>query len=73
MADFFSVSVDYLFGRTSIKDPRPKNISDELANRIKIELDVQEIDFKSQISHLERSISASKNDLHPILQAYLEE
>lgn len=50
-----------------------KNISDELANRIKIELDVQEIDFKKQISHLERSISASTNDLHPILQAYLEE
>ncbi len=50
-----------------------KNISDELANRIKIELDVQEINFKRHMRHLEGSISASKNDLHPILQAYLEE
>lgn len=30
MANYFNVSVDYLFGRTNIKDPITKNICDEL-------------------------------------------
>ena len=44
-----------------------KNISDILANRIKIELEIQEINFKNQMSHIEGSISVSKDTLHPIL------
>ena len=44
-----------------------KNISDILANRIKLELEIQEVNFKYKMSHIEDSISVSKDTLHPIL------
>ncbi|MFQ2590346.1 serine/threonine-protein kinase [Aeromonas caviae] len=43
-------------------------IPDNLANRIKVELEVQGIDFKGHIDHLTRSIGVSRAVLHPILQ-----
>ncbi|MEQ1789556.1 MAG: hypothetical protein ABL857_03840 [Rickettsiales bacterium] len=44
-----------------------KIISNELAKRIKIEIQANDIDFKCMIEHWERSISADRNNLHPIL------
>ncbi|MFL1523691.1 serine/threonine protein kinase [Pseudomonas sp. O230] len=38
-----------------------------LAERIKIEIDVQQIDFKRKIAQMEKSISFNKASLHPIL------
>lgn len=46
-------------------------ISDKLANRMKIELEVQEIEFVRNMGHLMRSISVTKSVLHPILQQLL--
>lgn len=47
-------------------------ISDNLADRIISEIEVDDIDFEEKIRHLERSISASRNDdLHPIIVEYL--
>lgn len=45
------------------------DISNELAERIQIELDVQGVDFKGEISHLCRSIGIERNFLHPTLRA----
>ncbi|WNJ99954.1 serine/threonine-protein kinase [Thalassospiraceae bacterium LMO-JJ14] len=50
-----------------------KEISDTLAERIKIELEVQNINFSRGIEHLEWSISASREDLHSILQDFLND
>jgi len=46
-------------------------IPDKLANRMKIEIEVQDINFELRIAQLTRSISASKNILHPTLQQLL--
>lgn len=42
-------------------------IPDGLAERIKIEISVQDIYFKGKIAHMERSIGFNKVSLHPIL------
>jgi eukaryotic-like serine/threonine-protein kinase len=47
------------------------NISDELAGRIATEIEVQQLDFRAEIERLEMSISATRNDLHPILRDLL--
>ncbi len=47
------------------------NISDELANRIATEIDAQQFNFNQEIERMEGSISASRDDLHPILRALL--
>jgi hypothetical protein len=44
-------------------------ISDALAARIAAEITVQKIDFPRLIERLERSISASRTQLHPVLRA----
>lgn len=44
-------------------------ISSALAERIRVELDVQQVPFKSQIAHMERSIGFIKTSLHPTLLA----
>jgi eukaryotic-like serine/threonine-protein kinase len=43
------------------------DISEALAERTGTEIDVQGINFARLIQHVEQSISASRNDLHPIL------
>jgi serine/threonine protein kinase len=43
------------------------SISEELAERIATEADVQEIDFVHKINHVEHSISAKLDELHPVL------
>jgi eukaryotic-like serine/threonine-protein kinase len=43
------------------------DIADELAARIAAEVDVQKVDFGYLIDRLERSISVSRKQLHPIL------
>jgi serine/threonine protein kinase len=45
--------------------------SDKVANRIKIEVEVQDIDFIYHINHLTSSISVNNNVLHPVLQKML--
>ena len=47
-------------------------ISDDLAERIKIELQVRSIDVKRRINHIENSITTSREKLHPILTAMLQ-
>jgi serine/threonine protein kinase len=49
------------------------DISDNLANRIITEIEVDEINFDQQIQHLESSISSTRNQLHPILLNFLAE
>ena len=49
------------------------SISDELAERIATEIDVQGFDFGYEIVRLERSISASRKELHPVLFKKAEE
>ena len=49
------------------------NVSDELADRIAIEIEVQEIDFEAQFRHLALSISAIPQSLHPRLQVLLDQ
>ncbi|NQY19938.1 MAG: serine/threonine protein kinase [Campylobacteraceae bacterium] len=48
-------------------------ISDILAERIKVELDVQDIDFISKMNHVCNSISITTDNMHPILENYLNE
>jgi len=48
-------------------------IESALANRIRVELEVQRVDFCSSVRHVEGSISANRRDLHPVLQALLSE
>lgn len=48
------------------------HISEQLAERIATEIDVQQIDFERKISHLESSISFKRNELHPALTKKLE-
>jgi hypothetical protein len=48
-------------------------ISDELAERIATEVDVQQYDFARKVERLEESISASRDDLHPVLRKKTEE
>ena len=43
------------------------SITEELAERIATEIDVQKIKFDRMIDHLERSISLSRDALHPVL------
>jgi hypothetical protein len=43
------------------------SISDELAERIATEIDVQKYNFSSAVNHLEHSITISRDDLHPVL------
>jgi serine/threonine protein kinase len=43
------------------------SISDELAERIATEIDVQKYNFSSAVNHLEHSIGISRDDLHPVL------
>jgi len=43
------------------------SISDELAERIAAEIDVQKYDFSRAVAHLEHSITVSRKDLHPTL------
>jgi serine/threonine protein kinase len=47
------------------------NISDDLAGRIAAEIDAQDLDFEHEILRMEASISATRNDLHPILQSLI--
>ena len=47
--------------------------ADDLANRIIVELDVLGVDFQRQFAHIEHSINAKRDSLHPALQAKLEE
>ena len=49
------------------------DISANLAQRIISEIEVDEIDFEKKIKHLEGSISASRNELHPLLLQFLNE
>lgn len=49
------------------------DVSAPLANRIKIELGVQNVPFVRRVEHLEASIGAKRSRLHPILQEYLAE
>jgi eukaryotic-like serine/threonine-protein kinase len=48
-------------------------ISEELADRIATEVDVQGVKFARKIEHIERSISANRSELHPILLKKAEE
>ena len=48
-------------------------VEEALANRIRIELDVQGVPFVRRIEHIELSISQSRENLHPVLRAYLAE
>ena len=49
-----------------------RDIDDALADRIKIEIEVQGVDFVRYIEHVEGSISASRDELHPKLRKYLK-
>lgn len=48
------------------------NISNELAERIAVELGVQEVNFAQEFGNLEVSIGASKSSIHPTLSMLLE-
>ncbi|MCE9781339.1 serine/threonine-protein kinase [Shewanella algae] len=48
------------------------SISNELAQRIKMEIEVQDIDFEWRIGHLKRSIGVNENFLHPILRDLIQ-
>lgn len=47
-------------------------MNENLALRFKTEVEVQNINFKNLIAHVERSITVSRTGLHPILQRMLE-
>lgn len=49
------------------------DISDALAERIKIEIDVQSINFKARMNHIEWSIDETSESLHSILEQALED
>ena len=46
-------------------------IEDSLADRIRIEIQVQRLDFVDLMDHVERSIHATRAGLHPILREFL--
>ena len=48
-------------------------IDEALAERIKIEIQVQNINFSYKISHIEDSIPANRAELHPLLLQFLGE
>ena len=48
------------------------DIDDALADRIKVEIQVQGVNFLQQMEHVEGSISANRDQLHPKLQKYLK-
>ena len=48
------------------------DIDDALADRIKIEIQVQGANFLRQLEHVEGSISASRDELHPNLRKYVQ-
>lgn len=48
------------------------SIADNLAERIKTEIEVQDINFERKIRHLENSIGVSRDRLHPILVSLLD-
>lgn len=48
------------------------HIDDALADRIKIEIQVEGVSFLRHVEHLEGSIDASREDLHPKLRKYLK-
>lgn len=48
-----------------------KSISIDLAERIKIEIEVRDISFAEQVQHLSASIGLSSDFLHPVLRAKL--
>lgn len=47
------------------------DLPEEVAQRIKIEIDIQGLNFERLVSHVERSIDTSRNHLHPVLQGIL--
>ena len=49
------------------------DVEDALADRIKIEIQVQELNFLQHIEHIEESIGATRDELHPKLREYLSE
>ncbi len=49
------------------------DIDDALADRIKIEIQVQGFNFLKHIKHIEWSIDATRDELHPKLREYLSE
>lgn len=49
------------------------DISEQLAKRIRVELDAQGIDFNYHIAHLTRSINVGTSSLHPVLQQALDD
>ena len=49
------------------------DIDDALADRIKIEIQVQGLNFLRHVEHIEWSIDATRDDLHPKLREYLSE
>ena len=49
------------------------DIDDALADRIKIEIQVQGFNFLKHIKHIEWSIGATRDELHPKLREYLSE
>lgn len=48
-----------------------RDIPRALAERILMEINVQQVSFKSKIAHMERSIGFNKATLHPLLLAYV--
>lgn len=48
-----------------------QEITDTLANRIKIEIEVTDFPFQYRIEHLERSIAKDRSDLHEVLREML--
>ena len=49
------------------------DVSDALAERIKIEIDVQSVKFKAKMSHIEWSVDETSESLHSILRQALED
>ena len=47
------------------------NIEDALAERIATEIDVLNVDFNTQFGHLSRSVSATIDQIHPLLRRLL--
>ena len=48
------------------------DVDDALADRIKVEIQVQGVDFLRHMEHVEESIGASRDELHPKLHKYLK-
>lgn len=48
-------------------------ISENLAHRIITEIEVENINFKLKMQQLESSITATRNQLHPLLKSFLNE